>query len=370
MSKRQYILTDFLISSSETLQSALQRMTQNRKGVLFVCDHDFHLVGVLTDGDVRRAFASNALLNSPVSKAMNVDPISGRSREEATAAVRRVGLLAVPVVGQSGRVDEVVMQDEGDVILLRQADLPQEGTQSAKKAPSAVAIIPARGGSKRVPYKNLARVGGKSLVAWGILAAKAAHGVSHVIVSTDDQQIAEEASAFGVEVPWLRPAALAQDNTSTLDVVIHALDWSVSELHPAPEFCVLLEPTAPLRRAEHINQAIAMLSASDADSVVSVCQIPHVFHPEELVVIDGDLIRPYLSSHTMDSRRLRGHQVPAYVLNGLVYACRIRSVLQQRSLFGQKTLPLVTTWEEFLDIDTPEDLHWADFKMRQMGFDA
>ena len=370
MSKKEYKLADLLISSSETLQSALQRMTQNRKGVLFACDLQSHLIGVLTDGDVRRAFADNALLNSPVSKAMNIDPITGRTRDEAIELIRRQGLLAVPVVDSSGRVVEVIIQDEGQVTALRQADLPQEPTQTETEEPGTVAVIPARGGSKRIPHKNLARVAGKSLLAWGILAAKGAHRVNHIIVSTDDHQIAEEASAFGVDVPWLRPPALAQDNTSTLDVVIHALNWSSQELHPPPEFCVLLEPTAPLRTAEHIDQALAMLSTSDADSVVSVCELPHVFNPEELLLIDDGVLRSYLPSQTMDSRRLRGHQVPAYILNGLVYACRIRSVLQQRSLFGKKTVPLITPWEEFLDVDTPDDLHWADYKMRQMRFET
>jgi CMP-N-acetylneuraminic acid synthetase len=227
----------------------------------------------------------------------------------------------------------------------------------------ALAIIPARGGSKRIPKKNLANVGGKSLLGWAIRAAKTAQKVTHVVVSTDDAEIAEASRAMGIDVPWLRPATLSTDTTPTLEVLLHALKWSVEKLNPAPEFAVLLEPTAPLRKPEHIDEAISLLMNSDADCVAAVSVLPHIFHPEEILVIEHGTLQPYLPERTMDSRQLRNDQGSAYVLNGLVYAFRVQSVLSGDGLFGRKTIPMITRWEDFLDIDTPEDLELANFKM-------
>jgi CMP-N-acetylneuraminic acid synthetase len=126
---------------------------------------------------------------------------------------------------------------------------------------------------------------------------------------------------------------------------------------------VLLEPTAPLRSASHIDEALELLAGSDADSVVSVSEVPHILNPEELLVIENGAVRPYPASRTMDTRRLRGHQPPAYVQNGLVYAFRTPVLLEQRSLYGRKSIPLVTGWEYYLDIDTPADLLGADARM-------
>ncbi|PYJ83202.1 MAG: hypothetical protein DME22_16395, partial [Verrucomicrobia bacterium] len=232
---------------------------------------------------------------------------------------------------------------------------------------NAVAIVPARGGSKRIPRKNLAVAGGRSLLGWAVHAAKTARQVGKVIVSTDDDEIAQAARVLGVEIPWLRPAELSQDNTTTLDVVIHALTWAVQNVKPTPEFGVLLEPTAPLRTPQHVDEALNILAGSDADSVVSVCELSHSFNPEEVLVIDDGVLRPFVAGRTMQTRRLRGEQPPAYILSGLVYAFRIQAVLEQRNLYGRKTLPLVTAWEYFLDVDTLEDLRWADFKISQLA---
>ena len=366
-SQREIIsLKDFIVTSNDTLRSALKRMTKNKKGVLFVCHNGLHLVGVLSDGDVRRTLLGDTLLDSAVSKAMNTDPISASTSAEAIALLRRLGVVAVPVVGSQGQVVEAVIQDEEEVRILKGEQSTDDPDVIKSHTSGAVAIIPARGGSKRIAHKNLAKVAGKPLVTWAILAAKAAKDVSHVLVSTDDDGIAEEARTEGAEVARLRPLELARDDTPTLDVVRYELNGFEERFHALPESCVLLEPTAPLRTSEHIDRAIEMLAASDGDSVVSVSELPHVFNPEEVLVIDNDLLRPFIASRSMDSRKLRGKQSPAYVPNGLVYAFRSRTVLEQQSLYGQKTLPLVTPWEDFLDIDTSEDLQLADLKMRRL----
>src|SRR4030095_1107054 len=201
----------------------------------------------------------------------------------------------------------------------------------------ALAIIPARGGAKRLPRKNLAMAGGKPLLAWAILAAQKAKRVGRVLVSTDDLEIADTAKSYGVEVPWLRPASLARDDSSTLDVVIHAMQWALENLKPAPKFAVLLEPTAPLRTPKQIDDAIELLASGDADSVVSVSELPHVLNPEDLVAIDQGQLRPFDSSRTLDAAILRGRKAPVYTRNGLVYGLRIASVLAKKSLYGSKS---------------------------------
>lgn len=353
-------LSDLIIYSSETLRNALQRMTKNRRGVLFVCDEDDHLVGVLSDGDVRRSLLDDALLVSAINNVMNTDPISAANTQEARDLLHRLNIVAVPVVNKNGEIIEVVVEN-GDSVLVLTPD--RDSASETSSEVGALAIIPARGRSKRIPRKNLANVGGKSLISWTIEAAREARRVSHVLVSTDDTEIADVARSMGVEVPWLRPEALAGDATPTLDVLIHALNWATEKINPAPEFAVLLEPTAPLRKPGQIDEAVFMLMASDADCVAAVCELPHVFHPEEVLIVEGGSLRPFPEGRTMGSRKLRNSQTSAYVLNGLVYAFRVRTVLEGGGIFGQKTIPMVTPWEDFVDIDTPEDVELANFKL-------
>lgn len=357
-------LNDLVIRPHEPLRLALERMTRNREGVLFVCDEDLHLVGVLSDGDVRRALLDDTLLVASVSKAMNTDPVTAATEEDAARLLRRLGLVAVPVVDGDGRIKAAVVDRGNDVEVL--AAPKAEPENAAAGNPGALAIIPARGGSKRIPRKNLAVAGGNSLMGRAILAAKKARRVGRVLVSTDDQEIAEVARASGAEVPWLRPAELARDDTPSLDVVLHAIRWAVETLKPAPEFAVLLEPTAPLRTAAHIDEALELLAAGDADSVVTVSEIPHPLNPEALGIVENGRLVPYNKSRTLNTMKPRGEQTPAYVRNGLVYALRTQSVLARNSLYGEKTLPLITGWEYFLDVDTPRDLQWADVVLRQM----
>src|SRR2546430_1051056 len=309
-------LHDLIVSAQETLKGALRRMTQNHKGVLFVCDEHLHLIGALSDGDVRRTLLDETLLVAPVSKAMNIDPIAATTTEKAKELLHRYSAVAVPVVDGQGHVRQILIEDK-DGLKILECDTPPGGAdEGADGKLNAVAIVPARGGSKRIPRKNLAVAGGRSLLGWAVHAAKTARQVGQVIVSTDDDEIAQAARVLGVEIPWLRPAELSQDNTTTLDVMIHALEWAVQNVKPTPEFGVLLEPTAPLRTPQHVDEALNILAGSDADSVVSVCELSHSFNPEEVLVIDDGVLRPFVAGRTMHTRRLRGEQPPAYILSG------------------------------------------------------
>lgn len=356
-------LIDLILSPNETIETALGRMTGNRRGILFVCDARLHLAGALSDGDVRRALLDRTLLMAPVGKIMNPNPIAGASAEEAHRLMEQFALPAVPVMAADGRLSGILLAAPGGPYMVEASPESEERAPG----PQVVALIPARGGSKRVPKKNLAKAGGKTLLEWAIEAARGAEQVSRVLVSTDDPDIAASAAAHGAEVPWLRPAELAQDATTSLAVVEHAFEWCMRNWLPAPEIGLLLEPTAPLRRSEHLDAAVEALLASDADSVVSVSEVPHVLNPEEMLTIRGEVLQPYIDSCSMDARRLRGNQTPVYIQNGLVYAFRVQRLLDLRSLYGRKSIPLVSGWEEFLDIDTSADLQVADLRLKRLA---
>jgi len=357
-------ILDLIITPSETIETALARMTGNRRGILFICDGRLHLAGALSDGDLRRALLDRAVLMAPVGKIMNPSPIAGATVEEAQRLMQEFALPAVPVVAADGRLTAILLAGPGGQQVV---EAPLESSEERVAGPQVVALIPARGGSKRVPKKNLANAGGKTLLEWAIETARGAELVSRVLVSTDDPDIASIAATHGAEVPWLRPAELAQDTTTSLAVVEHAFEWCMRNWLPAPEIGLLLEPTAPLRRSEHLDAAVETLLASNADSVVSVSEVPHVLNPEEMLKIRGEVLEPYIASRTMDSRRLRGQQTPVYVQNGLVYAFRVQRLLDLRSLYGRKSVPLVTDWEDFLDIDTSADLQVADLRLKRLA---
>src|SRR5256885_15144730 len=162
--------------------------------------------------------------------------------EKAKELLHRYTALAVPVVDGRGQVRQILIEDKDGLKILERDTIPGGPEYGANGKLNAVAIVPARGGSKRIPRKNLAVAGGRSLLGWAVHAAKTSRQVGKVIVSTDDDEIAQAARVLGVEIPWLRPAELSQDNTTTLDVMIHALEWAVQNVKPTPEFGVLLEP--------------------------------------------------------------------------------------------------------------------------------
>jgi CBS domain-containing protein len=197
-------LLDLIVSPNSSLQTALERMTKNRKGLLFVCD-DAHLVGVISDGDIRRALVSQALLIARVETYMNLDPIIAGSTEEGKQLLKNHNLLAVPVLDGEGMVIGAIVQG------INQIEILNRKTEEAfvavdDQGSGTIAIITARGGSKRIPRKNLALVAGRPLLAYAIEAAKGADSISRIIVSTDDREIADVALKFGAEVPWLRPS--------------------------------------------------------------------------------------------------------------------------------------------------------------------
>jgi CMP-N-acetylneuraminic acid synthetase len=225
---------------------------------------------------------------------------------------------------------------------------------------SVLAVIPARGGSKGVPDKNLAMLCGRPLLAFTADAVKGSGRIQRAVVSTESPAIADEARRLGLDVPFMRPATLAADDTPMLPVLQHALA-EVRRGGWAPEAVVLLQPTSPLRRAEHIDTAIELLEESGADSVVSVIDVPHHFNPVSVLSLDGDRLRPFLERDAPATRRQDKPRV--FARNGPAVLVSRTSTIVAGSLYGNDCRPLIMRPEESLDIDSAWDLTVAEFAL-------
>lgn len=222
-----------------------------------------------------------------------------------------------------------------------------------------VGLITARGGSKRVPRKNVTLVAGKPLIAWTIEAALEAPSLTRVMVSTDDSEIAEISRHYGAEVPFLRPVELSSDAATSVEVALHALNWLARSEQVLPDFMVLLQPSSPLRTSDDIEAAIALRREKMAEAVVSVCEVAH--RPQWLRCVgpDGALVPwrvgPLVCAH--DEGRL-------YQLNGAIYLVGTDVFLRERTFFPLRTLAYVMPPERSLDIDLPWDCYLADLILR------
>ena len=218
-----------------------------------------------------------------------------------------------------------------------------------------LALIPARGGSKRLPGKNIRILGDKPLIVWSIDAAKGIPEICDILVSTDSSEIAEICKESGVLVPWLRPAHLATDTASSVDVALHALDWYEAE-KGAVDGLLLLQPTSPFRTKETICTGIALFAKHGHSSVVGVS--PTHAHPMWTLKMEGNYLVPYMKEHALETRSQ--DLPPAYVVNGSFYLISPTELKTFKSFFGSKTVPLlIESPQKELDIDTERDLKIA-----------
>jgi CMP-N,N'-diacetyllegionaminic acid synthase len=225
-----------------------------------------------------------------------------------------------------------------------------------------VGLIPARGGSKSIPRKNLAVVAGRPLLAYTARAALGARCLDRVVLSTDDDEIAEAARALGLDVPFLRPAALAADDTAMIAVMRHALDF-LTESGTTATVLVLLQPTSPLRTARHIAEAVELLLDSGAETVVSVVEVPHNFGPASVVIQHPDgRLTPFLPGPAI----LRRQDKPrVFARNGPAILAVRGAALRRGALYGEPTLGYRMSAADSLDIDEPDDLWLAEQYIRR-----
>jgi len=217
---------------------------------------------------------------------------------------------------------------------------------------SVLAIVPARGGSKGLPGKNVRPLCGRPLICWTIDTALACKEINAVVVSTDDEQIAAVAAAAGAEIPFLRPSRLADDMATSIDVVIHALDFLESNGRIF-DIVLLLEPTSPLREVSDIQLALRCMSDSGASAIVSVCRAESV-HPAFMFrTTSRGRLKPFMFTST---RGLRRQEIePLFYLEGTLYASTVEAIRKHRSFYHEDTIAYEVAKWKAIEIDDIDD---------------
>jgi CMP-N,N'-diacetyllegionaminic acid synthase len=226
----------------------------------------------------------------------------------------------------------------------------------SQRSAACLGIIPARGGSKSIPRKNIKVLGGKPLIAWTIETALKSDRLGEVIVSTDDEEIAGVSRTWGAKVPFIRPSELGQDSTPTLPVLQHAVSWYEGAKGCVPDIIIVLQPTSPFRRAEHIDEAIKVMTETGADSVVSVCVAEH--SPYWMKRLEGSRVFPFLNDAPEYTRRQ--DLPPVYRLNGAIYVSRCDVIMKQNRILGIDTRAVIMDVESSIDIDSNLDFRLAE----------
>ncbi len=221
-----------------------------------------------------------------------------------------------------------------------------------------LAIIPARGGSKGVPGKNTKLLNGKPLLAYTSEIALQSNYLTEVIVSTEDTQIIEVAQSLGINVPFVRPMALAQDHTPTIDVLIHALQWYENQAIFFDAVC-LLQVTSPFRTVEFIDKSIEKFIKSGCDSLVSVQRVPHEYNPHWTFEVNAEGNLKIATGETEIIPRRQDLSI-AYHRDGSLYITKTEVLLQQHSLYGKSIAYIESEPDFYVNIDTIQDWEKAE----------
>lgn len=220
-------------------------------------------------------------------------------------------------------------------------------------------IIPARGGSKGLPRKNLIPFGGKPLIAWTIEAGLQSHYIDRLILSSEDEEIIAVAKAWGCEVPFIRPVELSRDETPAIEPVIHA----IKTLKTSYDYIILLQPTSPLRSTGDIDDCITYCIRANALSCVSVSAARQ--SPYWMYTLDQQKrMVPLLPVETAFTHRQT--LPPVYVLNGAIYFAHIPYLLQEQCFISEQTIAFPMLAEKSLDIDSEADLIYGRFLLSQL----
>lgn len=226
-----------------------------------------------------------------------------------------------------------------------------------------LAIIPARGGSKRLPRKNILDLAGKPLIAWSIEAALGSKYIDRAIVSTDDEEIVKISRKYGADVPFIRPDELATDESSSVDVVLHAINI-LKERGEEYEYIVLLQPTSPLRTAINIDESVQLLDDTASDAVISVCKAEHNPLWSNILPADNDL-SGFIDCSILNKRSQDLNQY--YRLNGAIYLCQISRLYEERTLFIRDNIVAYEmSQEQSVDVDSKVDFQLAQVIKKQI----
>ena len=223
-------------------------------------------------------------------------------------------------------------------------------------------IIPARGGSKSIPKKNIRLLADKPLIAHTIEVAKECKMLNRTVVSTDDVEIAEVAKKYGGDVPFIRPKDLSLDDTPMIPVLQHAVSFIEKKENSRVDVVVLLDPTSPFRRAEDIEACIQKLERENADSVVTVCEVEH--NPYFVMMeLDDDKLVPLIKSDEVITRRQDAPEV--YRLNAAVYAVKRDVLMNSNKIITDNTMAVMMSQELSTHIDHVVDFEFAEYLMKK-----
>lgn len=226
---------------------------------------------------------------------------------------------------------------------------------------STVGIIPARGGSKGIPGKNLAPLAGKPMIAWTIQTVKQSLHTNRVIVSTDSEEIAQIAKQYEAEVPFLRPPELAQDDTPGIAPILHAIKWLEDNEGYVPDLVMCLQPTSPLRSSKDIDAAIELLVQQKAEAVISVTPVDQ--HPYWMQSVDpAGWMKDFVACDSPVTRRQ--DLPPVYAPNGAIYLAYRAVLLERETWHTERTYAYVMPPERSLDVDTNWHLHLAELILK------
>jgi CMP-N,N'-diacetyllegionaminic acid synthase len=227
-----------------------------------------------------------------------------------------------------------------------------------------LAIIPARGNSKGVPKKNIKPLDGKPLIIWTIEAASKSKSIDRIILSTDDEEIAELCKNTGIEIPFMRPTELAQDNSLAIDNYLYTIDRLNSASQQNISKFIVLLPTTPLRSSEDIDGAVKLFREKQADSVLSCVAMDHPLDWAFTISSFGAIER---EDHLMKSNPLnRQASEVSYIANGGVYVFRYSLLKEKYDYFSKKTYGYVMPPERSVDIDSDFDFKWAEFLVERI----
>ena len=224
--------------------------------------------------------------------------------------------------------------------------------------PKIIAIIPARGGSKGIPRKNIRLLAGKPLIAYSIESALKSKYIDKVIVSTEDEEIAEISKLYGADV-IKRPINLAGDDILTIDVIFHVLD-SLENKKYNPDVVVLLQPTSPLRNTKDIDEAVKLFLENNCESLVSVCEMKHIYWSFR---IQGKYLESLFGEDYLKKRRQDLDRI--YIPNGAIYISTPKILHKYKSFYCKKMIPYIMPIEKSIDIDNEMDLEFAEFLLRK-----
>jgi len=239
-----------------------------------------------------------------------------------------------------------------------------------KNLPKILGIIPARGGSKSIPGKNIRMIAGKPLIAWTIEEAKKSKFISRLIVSTDDPQIASVAKQYGAEVPFMRPAEISQDLSTDVEFLIHALDYLMEKEGYEPDIVLRLPPTSPLRTAAHIDEGIqTLLDNPEADAVRPITEV--VKHPYKYwKIVEGEkLLQPFLPKEITgfdEPYNLPRQMFPkVYMHTGAMDVMRTRTILELKSTSGNHLGYFFMSAEDSVNIDSLIDFELGEILLKR-----